>query len=131
MRITLLFSFLVCVIPTAAFGQDCMNTSVQSELNVCAQTRYELADKILNETFAAIKKRVGGDSGVMKKIVVAQRAWITFRDAECEVAAAGVSGGSAEPLVRANCLSEMTQERNSKLLRLVNCEEGDLSCPTD
>ena len=52
-----------------------------------------------------------------------------FRDAECGFAASGVAGGSAEPMVTAQCLARLTQSRNADFKAYLACPEGDLSCP--
>ena len=59
----------------------------------------------------------------------AQQKWIALRDADCALVASGTEGGSVQPMIRSQCLTEKTVERTAWLESLLNCEEGDLSCP--
>jgi uncharacterized protein YecT (DUF1311 family) len=49
----------------------------------------------------------------------AQRAWITFRDRNCNLAGYPMRGGSAEPLLIYGCLRQMTLDRSRQLQDLV------------
>jgi uncharacterized protein YecT (DUF1311 family) len=60
------------------------------------------------------------DAGAEKQLVLAQRAWIGFRDAHCETAAFANKGGSAEPLTRFGCLAELTTARTTQLQELAD-----------
>jgi uncharacterized protein YecT (DUF1311 family) len=144
MKLRLIVLPLVCGIVATALtvshvsAQDCANAVSQSELNACAQSEYERADKRLNQTYAQVKARIGKRAVLKSKVINAQRTWIAFRDAECAVSAEGVSGGSAEPMVYASCLARMTEARTKTLSDMLTwlsdmltCEEGDLSCATD
>ncbi len=48
-------------------------------------------------------------------LLAAQRAWLKFRDSECEVEAYAVRGGSMEPQIAAECEARLTQERTKQL----------------
>ncbi|WP_353824345.1 lysozyme inhibitor LprI family protein, partial [Mesorhizobium sp.] len=62
-------------------------------------------------------------------LVKAQRAWIGFRDAECEFSASGVKGGSVYPLIYNDCITAQTKTRIEAFKTYLKCKEGDLSCP--
>jgi uncharacterized protein YecT (DUF1311 family) len=49
-------------------------------------------------------------------LLKAQRAWLAYRDAACEVQASPYEGGSIQPLIWFSCLSELTAERTRMLL---------------
>ena len=49
------------------------------------------------------------------RLVRAQRAWIAYRDAECEISALSEKGGSLEPLMRFSCLARVTEARTGEL----------------
>jgi len=61
------------------------------------------------------------------RLRAAQRAWIAFRDLDCQ-ARAGSRGGSFHPAALQLCLERLTDERTATLKRELACEEGDLSC---
>jgi len=43
--------------------------------------------------------------------------------------ASGTEGGSVQPMIHNQCLHDKTAEREAFLASLMQCEEGDLSCP--
>jgi hypothetical protein len=60
----------------------------------------------------------------------AQLNWQQFRQSSCKFEASGVLGGSAYPMVLAQCLASKAESRLSELKTLASCQEGDLSCPS-
>ncbi|WP_246674613.1 lysozyme inhibitor LprI family protein [Mesorhizobium sp. B4-1-3] len=58
----------------------------------------------------------------------AQRAWISFRDAECAYSTAGSEGGSIHPTEMSECLTKLTNERIKQLTSDANCKLSDRSC---
>ena len=52
-----------------------------------------------------------------------------LRDADCAFIGSGTEGGSVQPMIVNQCLAEKTVEREAFLASLMQCEEGDLSCP--
>ncbi|MAM59054.1 MAG: hypothetical protein CMN25_17205 [Salinicola sp.] len=105
----------------------CDDATTQQEMNACAGEGYQAADKALNTTYDEIMGRLDGDS--RERLKTAQRAWIEFRDAECDFVSGPTSGGSANSMVKAGCLEDLTRQRTETLKRYSQCEEGDMSCP--
>ncbi|WP_423203967.1 lysozyme inhibitor LprI family protein [Pseudomonas kribbensis] len=108
---------------------DCANASDQATMNQCAGQEYKAADKELNAVYQQITARLKDNAEGKKLLISAQRAWIGFRDAECNFSASGVAGGSVYPLIYSNCLTSVTKVRTEALKQYLKCEEGDLSCP--
>lgn len=108
---------------------DCANASDQATMNQCAGQEYKTADKELNAVYQQITARLKDNAEGKKLLVNAQRAWIGFRDAECNFSASGVTGGSVYPLIYSNCMTSVTKVRTEALKQYLKCEEGDLSCP--
>lgn len=124
-RTTLLLTTLLLSGP--ALADECANASTQSDLNACTATQYQAADKKLNETYqTAMKRAEAPQRELLKK---AQQAWITLRDADCAFISSGSEGGSVQPMIDNQCLHDKTVEREAYLASLLQCEEGDLSCP--
>lgn len=117
---------LLAALPAAA--QDCPDES-QAGLTQCAGDAYKKADAALNVTYKQVMARLKDSETAARSLVVAQRAWIAYRDAECDFISSGVEGGSARPMIVAQCLEQLTTQRTDDLKALLNCEEGDLSCP--
>ncbi|HVK90936.1 MAG TPA: lysozyme inhibitor LprI family protein [Mycoplana sp.] len=105
---------------------DCANAVTQMEMNLCAQVDYEAADDELNRAYRAAMKVMEttdadlgeidpaypGAVGALKK---AQRAWIPYRDAHCELAGFEARGGSLEPMLVSACLADLTLKRTQEL----------------
>jgi uncharacterized protein YecT (DUF1311 family) len=62
-------------------------------------------------------------------LVLSQRTWVGWRDAECDFAASPAAGGGIQVVVRAQCLADLTDARISDFCRYLACDEGDPSCP--
>jgi uncharacterized protein YecT (DUF1311 family) len=115
----LIMAFGLTAAPVAAQTQSAMNASAASEARA--------ADRALNAQYKAASARLSAPSRLLLRN--AQRSWIGFRDAQCKFETSGVQGGSAYPMVEANCLKELSQQRARQLRKITACEEGDLACP--
>nr|WP_318382095.1 lysozyme inhibitor LprI family protein [uncultured Enterobacter sp.] len=122
-----LFCLSALLLSAPAFADECANASTQSDLNACAWSQYQAADQKLNATYqSAVKRAEAPQRELLKK---AQLAWITLRDADCAFISSGTEGGSVQPMIDNQCLHDKTVEREAYLASLLQCEEGDLSCP--
>ena len=123
---------LVLLLSTVVLGQrayaddtpDCIDPQDQYSMTYCASVDYENADAELNrlwpDVVAAAKSNdeyvadLARDRGVpttLEALRTAQRAWIAFRDAQCEYEAYEAFGGTAQPMVGSLCLARVTRER--------------------
>lgn len=123
----LLAAVMLAAGPARAACED--DATTQAELNDCAGQSFAKSDLALNGLYREIMQRLGRDSAEARQLVAAQRAWIAFRDAECDFAASGVEGGSIYPMTVVNCRDTLTQRRIDDLKFYLSCEEGDTSCP--
>ncbi|CAD0229366.1 MULTISPECIES: lysozyme inhibitor LprI family protein [Planktothrix] len=124
MRKTLQVCFLVFIIanftafvnlslatPETLIAQNvqCKPDGNTLEMRKCASDQYQIADQKLNQTY---QKLIGQLSPERKKrLIEAQRAWISFRDKTCSFESSQVLGGTAEPLFLTLCLAKVTQQR--------------------
>lgn len=130
MRLVLFALLVASSIAAPAFAQQCDRADeTQTGLNICAAEDYRIADEKLNKAYGKVRNLLGADAEARKLLQVSQRAWIAFRDAECEFATIDTAGGSTRPLIHAQCLQAMTETRTAQLDAYLNCQEGDLSCP--
>ncbi|XTZ36977.1 lysozyme inhibitor LprI family protein [Salmonella enterica] len=107
-------------------AEECTNATTQSELNNCSAEVYRAADTKLNQTYQdAIKRAAPKQADLLKK---AQQTWLSLRDADCDFVSAASEGGSIQPMVKNQCLTDKTNEREAWLASLMQCEEGDVSC---
>ncbi|GAA3097264.1 lysozyme inhibitor LprI family protein [Rhizobium viscosum] len=112
----------------AAYAEDvnCENAQTQTDMTSCAQARYDEADKALNAQYkqtraamVAIDKDLDGDmKGAEQALLKAQRAWINYRDAQCENSGFQARGGTMEPMLVAGCLADLTDLRTKELKAL-------------
>ena len=109
---------------------DCENAMAQPDLNACAYQEYERADAALNTqwklTAAVMKEQDRGldrtydtRPGYYDTLLAAQRAWLTYRDRQCEAQGYTMRGGSAEPMVISGCMTTLTQARTKDLKALI------------
>ncbi|MCO4316826.1 lysozyme inhibitor LprI family protein [Phyllobacterium sp. 21LDTY02-6] len=120
--------FLASSAPVLA-RENCGDLTNQTDMNICAGKAYQTSDAELNRLYKRIEQRLKGDADTTRLLVSAQKAWIAFRDAECEFSSSAVAGGSAQPFIRSSCLDGMTQTRIDNLKTYLNCQGGDMSCP--
>jgi uncharacterized protein YecT (DUF1311 family) len=120
---------MVLIVMPAARAADCGNASTQMDMDVCAETAFKADDATLNQLYKQIKTRLGDAASQQKQLVAAQRAWVAFRDAECNFVASGVEGGSIYPMIVTDCRDELTKHRIQDFKTYLSCQEGDTSCP--
>lgn len=127
-RMTVAAACLIAIqIP--AWAEDCSDLPTQMDMTLCAGRAYEAADAELNTLYGRIKTALAASPEIRDRLVAAQRAWVSFRDAECTFTAAGVEGGSIQPMIIAQCRTGLTESRIVDFKRYLSCEEGDPACP--
>jgi len=98
---------------------DCETTAVQFELNECARAEYERADARLNQqwqvTLEVFRSRSPED---VERLRAAQRAWISFRDTQCDAEHPFDLGVSLDKMLNINCRRALTEARTSELAQL-------------
>ena len=118
----------VAAVP-AARAESCGAESTQAGMNECAGQEFKAADAALNAVYRRIVARLAGQTEARQLLTKAQRAWVGFRDAECQFSASGVQGGSIQPMIASECQTDLTKTRTEALRRYLDCKEGDVSCP--
>jgi uncharacterized protein YecT (DUF1311 family) len=94
-------------------------------MNADASANYSKADRELNAAYGSVMAKATPSGGT--RLRTAQRAWLAFRNANCQ-AMTGSRNGSAYPMLHAMCMTEMTEARTAELTSQLKCQEGDLSC---
>lgn len=123
-------AFLAIMATTgAAAAQDCNAAQTQAAMTECVGEVYDAADRKLNETYKQIADRLVDDPDTKASLKKAQRAWIIFRDAECEFTNAQSVGGTLYGALITQCLADLTEQRAEMLQSYLQCDEGDMSCP--
>ena len=104
----------------AARAEDCAHPEDQASMNTCAQHAFETADARLNGAYKQLIGQLKADAGQTKLLVAAERAWIAYRDADCEFATAENAGGSMRPMLVMRCKETMTTARVAELRAYLN-----------
>ncbi len=85
----------------------------QAQINQCAKLSYQNADKKLNQVYQKLLPTL--DKSRKQKLIIAQQAWVKFRDTNCEFERSANEGGSIAPTVYFGCLERTTQQRTKQL----------------
>jgi len=94
-------------------ADSCESPQTQAEMNVCAAQELGRADARLNVVYQKLMKTL--DAGRRVKLRAAQRAWLAYRDAQCDFEASASEGGTMQPLELSSCKSDVTKERIAQL----------------
>ena len=108
---------------------DCSAAATQTDMNICAARDYRTADAAMNaqwrRTLASMQRRDAAitsrddDVDYAASLRASQRAWLGFRDRQCELEGARYAGGTMQPLERATCLAKLTRARTAQLKNLI------------
>ncbi|NJN20818.1 MAG: DUF1311 domain-containing protein [Leptolyngbya sp. RL_3_1] len=99
--------------PPLPLPAECSNPTNQGMMTRCAQAEYAQVDAALNQRYQAVKGSLSAPK--QADLVAAGRAWIAFRDADCEFVQSQFEGGSIQPMVYWGCLTQRTQDRIDEL----------------
>jgi len=88
----------------------------QMGMNMCAGAEFQRADRALNAAWAKAKAWTKDDSQSAKLLLESQRAWLKFRDTQCELISDENRGGSIVPLVYGKCMTGLTRQRTETLV---------------
>ncbi|RWX78881.1 DUF1311 domain-containing protein [Neorhizobium lilium] len=105
---------------------DCETTEIQVEMTFCSEQQYNVADKRLNSQYQAARKvmkawdadAMEGSDSADAAFVKAQRAWVAYRDAQCESYGFQGHGGSIEPQLIYDCQRDLTEKRTAEIKEL-------------
>jgi uncharacterized protein YecT (DUF1311 family) len=109
---------------------DCKNAQTQADMNYCAAMDFEKADRQLNAVYKqALRSQADLDkqnaefdpsqAGAVKALKKAQRAWIDYRDGQCEGVSYQAAGGTMQPMLEAGCKADLTGKRVKELQELI------------
>ncbi|MEO1404355.1 MAG: lysozyme inhibitor LprI family protein [Cyanobacteria bacterium J06635_1] len=99
--------------PVMPQKQDCGLAETQQAMNQCAQQNYQQSDQALNVMYNSLKDSLDGVAA--DNLVTAEKAWLEFRDGNCDFERSQFEGGSMAPLIYASCLEQLTDERIEEL----------------
>ncbi|AYD01948.1 lysozyme inhibitor LprI family protein [Neorhizobium sp. NCHU2750] len=115
--------------PDEEVRADCKAPDTQVEMTICAGQDLKDADKALNLQYKAtrdilrrqdIAASAPGMKGGEEALMTAQRAWMIYRDAQCQSVGYKAQGGSMEPMLISTCQTDLTRKRTGELKALVD-----------
>ncbi len=121
---------LPLILAASAPGWNCDDPQAQQEMNWCAAQEFRKVDAALNAQWKLTADEMKGRDvrdgkpndgrpGHMATLLAAQRAWLKFRDAHCDLDGYLSRGGSMEPLIVATCRISLTEARTKQLKHLI------------
>jgi uncharacterized protein YecT (DUF1311 family) len=98
----------------------------QLEMTDSARISYEKQDKLLNHLYDKLYSELSplGKGALVK----AERAWVKFRDSECNFETVGLAGASIRDMTAYNCLGGETYRRIADIRDQLTCPEVDPDC---
>ncbi|WP_169805835.1 lysozyme inhibitor LprI family protein [Azohydromonas lata] len=113
--------FVLCAAFLAALpahALDCKNAMNTMDMNDCAAIEQKAVEVRLNEVYQRVMKELDKPdeelekySEVRKKLLEAQRAWIRFRQSDCDAQYAYHMDGSMRNLVYLGCMRSRAERR--------------------
>lgn len=116
-----LLAGLISTNSLAATEDECdSNDTSNLMMKICVAADYQKADEKLNTIYKQMASSLKKENSEMSKeilsrLVKAQKAWVGFRDAECDLQATEMLGGTGEGLVALACLKDLTEKRVEEL----------------
>lgn len=83
---------------------------VDFEIRVCEYQALEGQDARLNAAYRAVLARIDV-AEERTALIAAEKAWIAYRDTQCEYQGARFEGGTLQPVEIARCQVDLTVER--------------------
>jgi uncharacterized protein YecT (DUF1311 family) len=115
---------LALFLPSAASHAQ----QTQYDLNRHADRRARVADSTLEVLYRQLEARYRTDSVALRKLRVAQRAWVAFRKAQIEATypAEGNVYGSVQPMCVSDRWEQLTRARIAQLREALHPLHGDV-----
>lgn len=124
-RLLTLSAIAIVFSSAAALAQ----TQTDSNEDSCAT--FKQADALLNKSYNQVLSEYRKNGAFIRKLRVAQRAWIAYRDAQIEALYPATDKraeyGSVYPMCRCSALATLTTQRADELKKWIDgAEEGDV-----
>lgn len=122
-----LFLYLLSFVTLAV---DCKTAITTPDVNECERITHLKVEDHLNKVYQRVIKSLErpdteteGYSEIKKRLVTAQRAWVKFREADCEAVYAREMAGTARTVMYLSCMKTHAETRIKEL------EKYDVSWP--
>ena len=120
------FAILISITSINGHAQTtdpCVSQKNTFEIDQCATNTLKVKDKELNLAYQRLVKSLVADpkdnstdyTEVKKRLVEAQRAWISYRDNDCKAKLKLAENGTMRGAIYLGCLTERTEQRTKEL----------------
>lgn len=109
----LLFSLLLIGCAGRSYALDCAKAVTTADINECASIEQKKVEDKLNKLYQGIVKPLEGDE--KKTLVEAQRAWIKFREADCNAVYQRWIDGTIRNVLFISCMQDRAETRIKEL----------------
>src|SRR5258705_3971329 len=114
MRRALAIPFVLSIFGAIAADTDpCKDPSTSNGMAECTRQNWKAADQVLNKEYQARLQR--SDETGKNLLRKAQRAWVSFRDAQCALEEDVERGGHIAPTIYFQCMERTTNARIKQL----------------
>ncbi|WP_151638821.1 lysozyme inhibitor LprI family protein [Noviherbaspirillum aerium] len=113
---TLLY-LIILAASRSAFGLDCSKAITTPDLNQCASIEQKKVEATLNRVYQRVLKSLDDkdaeqpDAKVRNAFIAAQRAWVKFREADCNAVYQKHAGGSIRTMMHIGCMQNHAEKR--------------------
>ncbi len=104
---------------------------------LCTTEAGKVVDALLNKLYGRIVAKLKepasndhdakGRAELLKRLIASERAWIVYRDAECDHKSGYMLGGTGELTIYADCMFTMRRDRVNDLFRLYRDRFPDIA----
>ena len=104
-----------------ALALDCARAITTADTNACAHQAQQRTEAKLNQVYQALLKSLDtpdeayGPEQPKAKLIAAQRAWVTFRERDCDAVFALYAGGTMRTVMKIGCLQNHATLRIQQL----------------
>jgi uncharacterized protein YecT (DUF1311 family) len=120
MRVLIALLLLACSASAAAI--NCANAITTLDINECASREQAKVEAKLNKVYQRVLKSLDKPdeelekySEMKKKLIVAQRAWVKFREADCDAVYAKSASGTMRTVLFIGCMQSHAEKRIKEL----------------
>lgn len=104
-------SFILTTATATAEGLVCRDSVDTIKERDCMSTEVDKADRKLSEYIEAAKERISEDSTVVLSLTETQKAWLSYRTAQCGDVYKYWSQGTYRYRASLQCMLDLTKER--------------------
>lgn len=114
----------------AAAAGGCGDKPNQTAMTMCQKAVATAADAEMDRVWAQVRavmqaadRSAGSDpveGGNVAALLVSQRAWLAFRNAECKIKSYEWRGGTMQPFTENQCLTQVTRSRTQQLRAMLS-----------